>query len=510
MAVTACGTPDTGASAPTTARATTSPTAAVTTTTAAPVTTTAAPTTRATGARTTTATLDPATATAEWLPACTARTAAANPATSVADERRLDGFGPLRSEPTVTIGLPSTAAADSTGAGRLPPFTRTERIPGGVLLVLSSSSDGAVTTVAAAVNHDGSVRWVQCLPGSGAELFAAPASSLPRQALVTTAHHTTKQEPVTHELFGLSLADGSITTTHADTARSAGIRTATLADLRVFARGRTTILLGHSAYAGTLTGVDLLYALDLRTLAVGPVAIPDELRAAGRTIADETFVYGADDALLLTGPSPGSPVLAVLHGGSWVRTPDALAASRPPLVSFGTYDAGAPLQAVDASGAVLWTQAGLTSPGLQGVTVAVAGDTAVADVCTAVAASSCRGFATVAVDTATGKEQWRLDGFRQVSVVADGYALVTDGPVIAPDRSEVRPPGWMLLDLATGQPVAGQAWARADAFRWGCCGESDTVWVTALGGIVVATNGTAVSLWYPADSGGVRRTVVLD
>lgn len=501
-----CGAPDSGVtsvrtspigSTTTTGTATT----VATTTTSEPTPTTVKRTTVATAAPTTSTTLDAASLAADWLPACAAR--AGTPARPL-DETALDTFGPLAPNPAFTLALPTAAPSSAgPGAGREPPVSFAARIPGGVIVAVTSTSSITTTTPVIAVNLDGSLRWVQCIEGGNALVSVAPVSARPDRALLTVQQFRQGAAPVT-EYLGVSLATGAVATTHDDIARTVPLRSDTLSGLWTVARTPDAVVLADSANPGDLTNVDSLYRLDLRTFALTSLPVPDEVRVAtaGRLADVLPTVTPAGD-LALAGQGFTPPLRAVLRDGQWVRTPAVLAAARPTLVTYAAGDLAAPLVGIDAQGTELWRRSDLTSPGLQMMATGGTDPVEVVNACVdrGDGPTGCATYATIAIDASTGRDRWRLDGFRQVAMVDDGYALVTDGPIVRPDGGAHADPGWTLVDVRTGTPVSGQVWP-ADAFRQECCGASDTVWSRSFGGVVVAANGNRLRVWLPIALGG--------
>jgi len=90
-------------------------------------------------------------------------------AASLPSESSLDTFGPLSAQPTLLINLPSTASG-GYGDGKF-----LQRIPGGVLVAVSALVDvDAETyseTLLAAVDADGTTRWVRCFADAYTPIF---------------------------------------------------------------------------------------------------------------------------------------------------------------------------------------------------------------------------------------------------------------------------------------------------------------------------------------------------
>ncbi len=110
-------------------------------------------------------------------------------------------------------------------------------------------------------------------------------------------------------------------------------------------------------------------------------------------------------------------------------------------------------------------------------------------------------LALLGVGTEDGRTRWQLDGAYTVSLVADGYTIITAIPTI--DASSA------LLDVFTGQIVPHGISSQPNAFLEECCGGYDYNRVEGDSAIAwtVATN--VVNVWYPADLPGPGVTVDL-
>jgi hypothetical protein len=85
---------------------------------------------------------------------------------------------------------------------------------------------------------------------------------------------------------------------------------------------------------------------------------------------------------------------------------------------------------------------------------------------------------------------WQLPGNRGVGIVADGYALVTDGE----EAGEYR-----MIDTDTGEMIEGQVWDDGGLFSSGCCGDDHNV-VYRSNGAVVTIHDRVVSVFVPSDT----------
>ena len=196
------------APAPTTSTSTTVPPS---TTAEAATTTTVAPSTTATTLTT-----------SDWKPPCAPFSGGPAPAGGPYNEAALDHFGPLGAQPTLTIDLPVGLAIPGNAPDQ-PPAVLPARIEGGVLLaVRPGSGSAAKTSILAAVNADGSKRWVRCIDGYIERVWVAPLATQPTNAVlgVVTAYGVNDQ---TRAWPIVSLIDGSDQGSLNDAASAAGI-----------------------------------------------------------------------------------------------------------------------------------------------------------------------------------------------------------------------------------------------------------------------------------------------
>ena len=101
-----------------------------------------------------------------FSPACHDSTRG-TPAAGLPSEASLETFGPLTAEPTLTIQLP-TPTTGGFGDG-----VHVQRIPGGVLVAASALLDDGTysETLLAAVDADGTTRWVRCFANAYRPIF---------------------------------------------------------------------------------------------------------------------------------------------------------------------------------------------------------------------------------------------------------------------------------------------------------------------------------------------------
>jgi hypothetical protein len=413
------------------------------------------------------------------------------------DEAVLDTFGPLGPVPALDITLPlgRITAADDAQTTSVSPV----RIPGGVLLAVGASSygyfEGAILTV---INTDGSIRWRRCLDRHVSTVSVAPSSSLPTEAIIGS-YTATGDEPPAFAWQVVSLLDGSDTRTVADLAVGAGIDATTAAQDRAIAWWwDTQLVLGPAGERLIDVATDRLLRIDLTTMTASAVPFPAD--ADGVEMFRLDFDITDDGRLVELGASESGTLsvpVAIELGDGWSTDEADLLAGRPFDLDFVFDDStGAqPLVALDALGRVLWQRDDITTFGGEGFRFAIDGDVAIVAGCTpsGILDDPCATSSLYGIDLATGATRWQLDGARGVAEVADGFALITEAYIDGGDS-----PAWIMIDTATGNPVADdQRWADPSTFENQCCGGDELVFTTRKGGVVIAVYERHVRVWYP-------------
>jgi hypothetical protein len=430
-----------------------------------------------------------------FRPSCT-ESQRADQSTVSFDEASLAQLGPLQVEPALRLSLPEGVSKFSPE----PQATSVQpvRVPGGVLLNVRSSSNGYFPgSILAIIDDDGTARWVRCLPNLVTQIHVAPASTTPTTAIIAVAVDQV-DAPSLSEYRLVSLLDGSTTGTLADHFAGQGVDAAP--DLRTFgpeAATETKLLFGLPD--GTIIDVarDHLLLVDIPTLTAELLPFPEF--SNGTDMLYNGFRLDANGDPYLAGSEGGKDiVLRSYHDGAWSDGPSPLPLPSSVTVDFELSPSLA-LVAKDAHGAEVWRRDDIVSHGGEGFRTASSGNITVAFGCAGSVdeQNDCSKPLLAGIRTSSGKTAWTLDGWRGVSAVGDGYALITDFDM----RQSASGGGWILIDTATGQPVDGQHWSDPATFQQECCGGDELFHVWRLGGILVAAAEGHVSIYYPRDSG---------
>lgn len=483
LLVTSCGSESGDQSAVTT----------ITSTTTQPPTTTLPQTVPETEPAVTTVPTTPVVVNEGFRPSCNESQRADQSAVSF-DEATLAQLGPLQIEPAVRLSLPEGVSKFSPDPQ--PTSMQPVRVPGGVLVNIRSSSHGYFPgSILAIIDDDGMARWVRCLPNLVTQVYVAPASTTPTTAIIAIDIDQVDEPPLS-EYHLVSLADGSTTGTLADHFAAQGIAAAP--DLRTFgpeAANDTKLLFGLPD--GTIIDIqrDHLLLVDMPTLTAQLLPFPE--LSNGTDMLYNGFRLDANGDPYLAGSDAGKDiVLRSYHDGVWSDGPSPLPLPAGITVDFELSPSLA-LVATDSHGKELWRRSDIVSHGGEGFRTAQSGNITIALGCAGTVAEqdNCSKPLLTGIRTSNGKTAWALDGWRGVSAIGDGYAVITDFDML----NSATGGGWILINTATGQPVDGQHWPDPATFQNECCDGSSHVW--KLGGILVAIAEGDVSIYYPHDSG---------
>jgi hypothetical protein len=183
-----------------------------------------------------------------------------------------------------------------------------------------------------------------------------------------------------------------------------------------------------------------------------------------------------------------STVAQVYVDGAWSADSELIDASFPP---WRDYDPAAPVTFRLASGRSAWTIPGVYTISDERFQDAFVGGVALVRGCTVNTTDSgrCPRAALLGLEADTGVELWRREGNHDVFAAADGLAIVSVAPA---DGGAGQP---TMIDLTTGDPVAGQTWTDPTFFL-GCCANPE--FTIAEGGVVLTSDGTSVDVYVPA------------
>lgn len=405
-----------------------------------------------------------------FVPECASSMSAASGVSPQHDS--LTTFGPLGIDPNLVISLPSTVS--ELAPAPQPAGASAVQISGGVLVSIRPTSTGQIDgSMTAAVNHDGTVRWVRCDPVT----LAAYASADGTQALLAEPFASEG----TIEMTVISLTNGSATADFTSSLRSAGLSDQTIGRMAVIASSPTSVVLGPAWDVVPDPAVDELVVVSLADFSIERVPLPPN------SVEPSTSVSFASDGVTLTSGDAASADHVAYIDRAWATT------APQTIVEFDYGSTPQTLQGVEG-GVANWRRDDLLASPDEGFHTAPAGDgvtlvRACADLTIDSATGRCASFVLALVDNDTGATLWHRDGSYGVSVIGDGSALV------APPEG-----GWTMIDIATGDAVPGQQWTSDVSLGTECCGGYDTVHTGRSGGIVVAVDGNTMSIYYPIDS----------
>jgi hypothetical protein len=381
----------------------------------------------------------------------------------------------------------------------LPAAAQVTRIPGGQLVAVASSDFAFSASTVAAVDDDGTTRWVRCFADRANTVVAPPASSNPQTALVQLGHDPGQGAQWTAAWQVIDLATGAVRTSLADLLAAAGTDPAPFDNNELpVAEDDDEVVLGPRQDTTIDVARDRLLRLDLRTLT--PTLVPFPAAADGQGMFSLRFGHNADGALaLVRSPAGNPPVVAAFVNGSWSAAADdtlAYSGVRADYPLDGGFDAV--LEGRDGHGNVVWRNESVTSGDIgEGFRSAVDGDLTVVASClgTYDLQTGCPNQGLVGVRNQDGAVLWQLPGRPGVAAIGDGHALVV-GPVGPLPDGTTGVAGWSMIDTSTGQDIPGQRWTDTATFEIECCGGDAAV--TRDGAILAAINNGRVTLWFPA------------
>jgi hypothetical protein len=411
-----------------------------------------------------------------------------------ADEDELDVFGPIGAAPSVDVELPE-GHSEMTGELMTTSAVST-RIPGGVLLSIGSNSNGYFPGgMLAAIDHDGTVRWVRCFDEFVRSVLVASTNSAPTEALVGWL---VPSDAVlwAYEWSVLSLADGTITRSLDDVIAASGISSTVVAATPV-ASGGSIAVLGSDPESVVDVEKDRLLLVDLVEVTASQLRYPSDLE--GHVAREMDVAINPDGQLLRMefDSDLGYQLPTALEvDGSWVTDATALVDAWPVTAGYSVVppaDGGWPaLAAYDAAGRPVWRRDDVVLPPSEGFQAGVDGDVVVAESCVSGDETEVRPCKLGGYSLVDGKTLWQLDGYNGAVALGDGVAMVST-PI---EASEIDP--WMLIDTDTGEIAAtDQHWDDPDAFVTECCGGDEFFRVSRHGGVLVVFSDRFVRIWHP-------------
>ena len=404
-----------------------------------------------------------------------------------AQETALDLFGPLGAEPTLVVTLPTVQGATAGTPQDVP--ASVERIPGGVLLSVSSGTGDFDGAVLAAIGVDGARRWVRCYDSNISSMLVAPASQSPApdRALVMLYGATSNKWVV------ISLNDGSTISDIADLVKQQGLGVFG-PNVRLLAAAPDRVVLGADD-VGSASDVEMTM-VDLRSFALTAVPYPPATMRPADIYSSFEFADSGD--LVLAGRTSANvpAVFAAYRDGQWTNSPAALRSTYPIRADFAP--AGTGLIGFDALGRVVWRYDNVNPTNNEGFRSAPSGKVTMVTGCFGLPdpTGGCTPMSLAGIATDTGKILWNNAGIRGVATVGEGFAIVTGKPTVAADGTITASGPWMLINTNSGKQVdASQEWTDPETFATGCC--ADLRSVAHDGGLVTAYNYGRLAVWYP-------------
>lgn len=371
-------------------------------------------------------------------------------------------FGPLSSHPVVDITL---------SAGEV--YTA-ERFPGATLV---SSFLGGEQYAIDLVEDSGLVRWRRCIAAPWIMPLVGASAEGDASVLLYIAGSDSDSDTVRR----IDLASGA-----AEAAPLSGVPVG--ASLLVWSESHA---LFESGAIDAPASEQSLVLVDLVTLETAPVPLPGpvakgEVEVPSYTLTDDGIVGFGGDQIFAT--------LGIFVDGAWSTDSAAIDAALPITMGVDDFDT-MEIVAHSGSGATVWTVPGVTDPSREGFHDVTVGDVTLIAGCPERDADGfCTAETLLALDAATGEQLWSTSDYAAVFASGDGYALLNERPVGGSGSTPPAPTGYVMIDVATGQPVDGQRWP-AGTFWMGCC--SDMSFTIERGGAVITSDVTSLQVFLP-------------
>ncbi len=372
-------------------------------------------------------------------------------------------FGRLGLEPNLQLRLPNGPAEGTLQSGSI--VRGITPIPGGVA-VLYQPVDTDPAWQLVGVGDDGSILWRRCGSEQTFELYSMGSD-------VVHIRETAAGWSAWRAFDVLSGQDATPLT----------------ADPTAFTLDSTDRFL-------LLEAAESLQLVDLADGLVTDVERPE--------FDGEFTLYSLDDRdggvpVIVAQEEQFGPTFGVYVDGAWRTDRETLMAERDIQANENSelygpdLDLGNGILGRDPLGATVWfhdTEGPLTTEGFHTAVFdgGPDGDVVLSNACRQAGEAdgipTCEQEAFVALDLLTGEVLWERPSFAAVGPSADGSVLVNTGAA------------WELVDLRTGETLAGQVWDEF-AFSTSCCGEGAYVWADNAGGVAWAVNYDTIRIYYP-------------
>ncbi|MEY2959542.1 MAG: hypothetical protein RLZZ01_2110 [Actinomycetota bacterium] len=403
---------------------------------------------------------------------------------SVVPSVDLSVFTGLGAGPSLEIVLPQV----STAPGDLP-TAWTRVVPGGVAVLVGEPpyQSGEVVVdlpFVVVVDDDGAIRWRR--PASS--ITVAPIETQP-----TVLWIRDEAPDGTSQITAVDIATGAVVSVDP-----------IVGELASLASSDRAWLLGSTRDDDTILAESKLTVVDLVDGSKTAVGVPPEL--VGRTFGSVRFEVAAGGgdgggiAVIARPLDETVPPMVFVDDQWWTTPPVGVAEDTLPVRIDRSSDS---LTLVDWRGSVLWSLAGFPMAPREGFQSVIGGKVLLAMRCVAVDEFGCAIDAAggyleelVAVDVRTGQVLWSLPGQRAVPIAGPTTAIMT----VSAGEFDATTNGYALIDVTTGERVGppGPVWPDG-SFTQECCGGGDFVHVRRDGGVVIATDGDRVRIWYPPE-----------
>ena len=394
-----------------------------------------------------------------------------------ADPAAFASFVGLGAQPVLEVVLSGFGNSDAAQVG-----ARALPIPGGLLVAAYADGAGVESTVIAAIDDDGAIRWRRCLEVD-ALLNLAPLSDAPEVAWLEVE---TAAPPFGRSLLGIDLATGEFR----DAPDSVTFRSP-------IGAGRWRILDTRSD-TEPVDEQDRILVLDLLDGTVDEVPYPVEV--LGQTEVTVGLSITGEDVPVL-GVELDDPAAARVYvDGAWTGDPDVRARVLPATI-VTPFEGG--LEYVDGAGRTVWSDPDWRAGSGEVYRHFATDDVVVAmtclsidedDRCVFVDELRSPEYEFIGYDAATGDVLWRRDSGGVVFLGEGSRGLVSHD-----FDDDGFTDGSRMIDLRTGEPLVA-----AEVYEWPgeyfgteCCGGDQFNRTDRFGGVIIQKSDDRFFLWYP-------------